>query len=187
MAEFIQAFQRMIIHEGGYSVVKADRGGETYRGVARKFHGGWAGWLIVDQLKQEPGFPRNLANHPALQSLVQEFYLEQFWQPLCADEITDQQVANELFDTAVNMGISTAVSMAQRALNLLNRNQSTYPDGVVDGKMGPKTLSLLNACSEPELLLRTLNALQAARYILICEKDPSQEVFFRGWLKRTTA
>lgn len=177
----------MIIHEGGYSVVKADRGGETYRGISRRFHPSWQGWPLVDQLKFEPGFPRNLANHPGLQSLVASFYLQQFWEPLQAEQIVHQSVADELFDTAVNMGIATSVSFAQTALNLLNRNQSSYPDGLVDGKMGPKTLKLLNEFSEVDILVRTLNALQGARYIRICEKDPSQEVFFRGWLKRACA
>ena len=185
MADFQLSLNRTLAHEGGYSVVKADRGGETYRGVSRRFHPSWAGWIVVDQLKHEPGFPRNLQNHPGLQNQVGLFYHQQFWQPLLGEQLVHQAVADELFDTAVNMGIATAVSFAQTALNLLNRNQSSYPDGMVDGKMGPKTLKLLNDCSEPEILVRTLNALQAARYIRICEKDPSQEVFFRGWLKRT--
>lgn len=184
MAEFNTAFERMASHEGGYANHKSDRGAETYRGIARRFHPAWAGWAIVDSLRKEPGFPANLANHPALQELVRTFYRQEFWTPLRANALLMQPIANELFDTAVNMGISTAVSFAQRALNLLNRNQQLYDDTAVDARMGPATIALLNDFPDTELLHRTLNALQAARYVLLCEKDPSQEVFLRGWLKR---
>jgi len=47
-------------------------------------------------------------------------------------------------------------------------------------------LQAINVHSEPEVLLQTLCSLRLARYIDICQQNPSQEVFLRGWLKRTT-
>jgi len=186
MADFQQAYRRMLAHEGGYANHPADRGGETYRGIARRFHPSWKGWTVIDQLKKEPGFPRNLANHASLQEMVGTLYLEQFWQPLKAEKILQQSIADQLFDAAVNMGISTAVRFAQTALNLLSHDQASPLALKVDGRMGPKTLQAINAHPEPEVLLQTLCSLRLARYIDICQQNPSQEVFLRGWLKRTT-
>ena len=38
MAEFLPAFESMILHEGGYVLhdVPGDRGGQTYTGISRK-------------------------------------------------------------------------------------------------------------------------------------------------------
>lgn len=38
--------------EGGYVNDPNDRGGETYKGVARNANPGWPGWKIIDQLKR---------------------------------------------------------------------------------------------------------------------------------------
>ncbi|MFM7564688.1 MAG: glycosyl hydrolase 108 family protein, partial [Planctomycetota bacterium] len=38
MADFAIAFDETMINEGGYVDDPDDRGGETYRGVARRFH-----------------------------------------------------------------------------------------------------------------------------------------------------
>ena len=42
MAEFSEAFTQTAAHEGGYSNDPLDRGGETYRGIARVHHPDWA-------------------------------------------------------------------------------------------------------------------------------------------------
>ena len=56
MANFQQAFQHTAAAEGGYSNNPKDKGGETYRGIARKYWPDWAGWIIVDEYKRNmPG------------------------------------------------------------------------------------------------------------------------------------
>lgn len=46
MAEFTPAFEEMIRNEGGYILhnVAGDHGGDTYAGIARRFHPDWPGW-----------------------------------------------------------------------------------------------------------------------------------------------
>ena len=56
MADFNQAFQLVIAHEGGYVNDPDDPGGETYKGVARKIHSKWEGWQNIDILKRQPDF-----------------------------------------------------------------------------------------------------------------------------------
>jgi lysozyme family protein len=39
--------------EGGYVNDPDDKGGETYRGIARKKHPSWRGWYKVDDVKKQ--------------------------------------------------------------------------------------------------------------------------------------
>jgi len=82
------------------------------------------------------------------------------------------------------MGTGTSIKMLQEALNLLNRNQRDYKDIAVDGVMGWITISFANNCPKQLALLKTLNGLKFCRYKDICERDPTQEVFFKSWLSR---
>jgi lysozyme family protein len=102
------------------------------------------------------------------------------------DEIGSQNIANELFDTSVNMGQVIAATFLQRALNVSNRQQKDYPDLVVDGKIGPKTISATNTHPRIGQLFKLLNTLQGARYISICESNPSQEKYLTGWMERVS-
>ncbi|MFN9880213.1 MAG: glycoside hydrolase family 108 protein [Planctomycetota bacterium] len=170
MAEFEIAFDETMLHEGGYVDDPDDRGGETYRGVARKFHQAWPGWKIVDELKREKpdSFADLLDQKQELQTLVASFYREQFWRPIRGEQLSDQALANELFDTAVNQGVGTAIRFWQEALNLLNRNAKDYPEIEVDGVAGERTLATTNQFlqrnrGQSDRLLKVLNLQQGAR------------------------
>ncbi|KKL21999.1 hypothetical protein LCGC14_2439810, partial [marine sediment metagenome] len=98
-------------------------------------------------------------------------------------------IANEVFDTAVNMGVARSVKFLQSGLNLLNRNQINYPDIVEDGKFGRATMNALNSYSymdDESHLLKILNILQGMHYIEYAKKSATQERYMRGWLKRVT-
>jgi len=187
MADFTPALKRTLVHEGEYARDPRDRGGETYRGIARTRHPGWEGWVRIDRAKRRRGFPANLAADAALQAEVADFYRRQFWEPMQGDALPDQAVAEELFDSAVNVGMTRAVEFLQRALNVLNRNGALYADLVVDGDLGPRTLVALRAYlkkDKAELLLKMLNVLQGMHYIQFMTQSPIQEAFARGWFKR---
>ncbi len=190
MADFLKAYRITREHEGGYhnasGINSADRGGETFKGVARKFHGTWAGWTEIDKLKREPSFPKNAENNPVLNSMVIAFYKKNFWDVNKMDEIQNQAIANEIFDTGVNMGVKTAALFLQRTLNYLNRNQKSYKNINVDGIIGRITVGLVNGLSANDQIdvFNTLNILQGQRYLEIMDRDPAQQDFFRGWLTR---
>jgi lysozyme family protein len=191
MADFIQAFQITLGHEGGYSFDPDDAGGETYRGVARRYHPGWDGWILIDQIKQRVSGTRQLnkqlGTDEELQLQIQAFYKQNYWDRFQGDVIPEQELAEELFDTGVNMGVHRAVGFLQEGLNLLNRNQRSYKDILEDGKSGPGTLAALNrylAKDPPEHLLKIINILQGMHYIDYMRKSPAQEKYARGWLKR---
>lgn len=192
MADFALSYDRVIGEkEGGYSKHRADRGGETYKGVSRLWWPGWPGWPIVDVAKAQAGFPANLEQDVALQRFVRMFYRDQFWNRFLGERIPDQSLADELFDQGVNMGVHKAVDNLQRDCNLLNRSDRTqplFPDLKRDGGLGPTTLEAVNVLisqRDGARLVKGMNRLQHGHYVALIESDRTQEAFYRGWLDRT--
>jgi lysozyme family protein len=118
MADFISSIFRVLLIEGKYVIDPNDRGGETYRGISRKNFPHWAGWVLIDNAKHQPNFPSSLAKVPGLDQLVSDFYKHNFWDKIDGDFISNQIIANQLLDTAVNCGIPPAIKMAQQITSL---------------------------------------------------------------------
>jgi lysozyme family protein len=187
MADFEQAYCKTLGCEGGYSNDRFDRGGETYRGVSRNAHGDWLGWGIIDSHREDEDFPECLGHSITLQREVRNFYLHEYWERMRGDAIDSQSVAEEIFDTSVNMGVRRATMFVQEACNALNRDEQLYPDLRVDGRFGPLTIRAVDTLlrvNDDEVLLVALNVLQGAFYLRLMQRDHSQERFARGWLKR---
>jgi len=198
MEKFRIAYNNTLSHEGGYSYDPYDRGGETYKGIARKHWPQWEGWAIVDAIKTKVRVEELntlLQKNIGLQGLVEQFYYEKFWMPVGGDDF-NQDIANELFDTAVNQGRLMAGTYLQQALNKLNRNQQDYPDLITDGQIGFNTkhayrlymqtarFSSRNHDKLIKWLLRWLNYYQLRKYDLITNNDLTQERFVPGWTER---
>jgi len=189
VALFPEAYEITLKHEGGYVNDPDDVGGETYKGISRKYHPSWPGWKIVDSAKSTPSFPDCIKYNSELNSMIMEFYRASYWDRFWGDQIISQAIAIELFDTAVNMGVTRAVKFLQSGLNLLNRNQLNYPDIVEDGKFGRATMNALNSYSymdDVSHLLKVLNILQGMHYIEYAKKSATQERYMRGWLSRVS-
>jgi len=188
MANFTEAYKLTSAHEGRYVNDKTDRGGETYRGISRVHHPYWKGWRRIDAARKKTGFPGSLESDRSLQANVKSFFKQKYWDKFLGDVIVDQSVADELYDTSVNMGSRRAGRFLQNGLNLLNRNQKNYTDLIVDGLIGKKSLDAFNAYFKLDknsmALVKLLNIQQGARYVEIMQEDSSQERFARGWLKR---
>src|SRR5574342_223573 len=114
MAAFRQAMQHLIAEEGGYANHPADRGGETWRGIARRRWPNWDGWRIVDARRAEPGFPGILAGDVRLEAMVADFYHGEFWRSEYQG-LPTQELANKLFSLAVLAGEGIAMRCLQRA------------------------------------------------------------------------
>lgn len=199
MSEFTPAYQKTLAAEGAYSNDPRDRGGETYKGIARNMNPRWEGWDVIDAIKANTNkdqLLKAMAADEELEQLVADFYKLVYFDPLMLSQITEQDIANELFDTAVNQGTGIAVKHFQVALNLLNNNQKHYSDISEDGKMGEGSLKAYRAYmltanfpgrsveKNTKTLLKAMSGLQFMRYADICNRDPLQEVYFYGWLNR---
>ncbi len=172
MANFQKALNRVLLHEGGYVNDPDDRGGETYKGIARNIHPKWTGWLVIDSRKILSNFPGVLDELPQLQQLVAKFYYENFWLTIQGDRINSQLIAESIFDFCVNAGIRTGVSIAQHAINV-------KPDGII----GPVTLQKLNSMNM-ELFLASFTVAKIARYVHLVKIRPVNQKFFFGWVRR---
>jgi len=112
--------------EGGYVNDPKDSGGETKYGItkaeARAF-----------------GYMGNMKDLPM--PMAFDIYSKKYWDALSLDAVAtlSPQVAAEIADTAVNMGVHRSAIFVQRALNALNNEQKLYADVVVDGKLGKAT------------------------------------------------
>jgi len=192
MADFNISYDKTMAHEGGYVNDPVDTGGETYKGISRRFNPDWSGWNIIDEVKKTltntAHLTRLLENNTALQQRVKALYKQLYWSPFRGDDMP-QELADEMFDTSVNMGVGRTVTFLQRGLNILNRNATMYPDMVEDGSYGPTTHRLLHVYltkDDVHYLVKVINILQGAHYINFMTKSPVQEKFARGWLARVT-
>jgi lysozyme family protein len=167
MAEFKHAFDKTIKHEGGYAKVSGDAGGETYMGIARKFHPNWAGWEIVDSYTLRHN---QKINSTELNSHVKLFYYHEFWQPMAGDFLENQHIADFVFDWHVNSGKS-GLKAIQRALGLKD-----------DGFIGEKSIAALNKAK-----IEDLKAARVQFFKNIVKAKPSQKKFLAGWLNRVNS
>ena len=173
---FENAYERTMRNEDYYANNPKDKGGETYRGIARNFHPSWKGWEIVDSYENKA----DLKNDSILEKMVKEFYRTQFFLRNHLEKIDCELLACKLFDIAVNAGGQIAGILFQRSLNYLGANLA------VDGAIGQKTIQVYQNLNQKDkaYCLEIVCGLQIEFYVKITEKNPSQKVFSRGWLAR---
>ena len=118
MADFLTAYAITILkNEGGYNPGTGEK--ETYRGIDRGANPDWLGWRIIDVYKRDnPGANTAkmnviLSQNNALQIYIQKFFKADYWDVVNLDQVTDQQLANNLFDCSVNQGEGMARKFMQ--------------------------------------------------------------------------
>lgn len=165
----------IIAREGGYSNDPNDRGGETVYGIT----------VAVARANGYTGAMRDMPR-PVAERIIGTEYCDAI--SLDALETISPPIAAEMADTAVNMGVGAAGRFLQRALNVFNRRGTLYPDLKVDGRCGSATVAALRAFLAHRrdggelVMLRTLNALQGARYVELAEAREQDETFVFGWI-----
>lgn len=121
MAKFDIEFEKIILVEGGYSCDPDDAGGETYLGISRKAHPYWGGWKIIDKIKKQYGtknITKRLKENDELTYLAKNIYKNDYWNIFELDDIPSQDIAHQMFDTAVNCGASRAIRIAQQVIGM---------------------------------------------------------------------
>lgn len=198
---FKECLNEVLKNEGTYSKHKDDIGGETYKGISRFYHSDWDGWEIIDLVKEKFDGVKILksgditpalgsAYQNKLEQLVALFYKEEFWDRIKGDTLAevDEELACEVFDMAVNMGVRSAVKNLQKAVNLTYQNFIDARDEIAeDGILGEVTLNKIKELKEHELMVELIEyfrKLRALKYAKIVKNNPNQAVFIEGWIKR---
>lgn len=157
---FDAAFERLIGHEGGYSDDPKDPGNWT---------GGRPG--VGKLLGTKYGIAANTYPDIDIKALTLEqakaIYRRDWWDKIHADQLP-AAVAFQLWDFAVNAGITRAVISLQRAVGVAD-----------DGKLGPRTLAAVNAMPVPDVLAR-FNAERLEFYASLS----TWPTYGKGWARR---
>jgi lysozyme family protein len=144
--DFDTAFSRLIGNEGGYVNNPHDPGGETKYGISKRSYPDVdiAG-LTVEGAKA--------------------IYRRDFWDPL-GD--TDAAIKFQVFDFAVNAGMSTAIRKLQSAIGVAD-----------DGHWGPRSASKLASMYVSDVLMRF-----AAERLVFYSGLSTWATFGKGWARR---
>jgi lysozyme family protein len=154
-----QAAVRLILElEGGARIVShpKDPGGLTKYGISLKAHP-----------ELGPAGIRKLTEKAAI-----GIYRKDYWEPLGLDRFPPE-LALPLFDAGVNLGVTNAVKVFQKALKRLGS------DLLVDGVPGPKTVAASKRVPPRTLLAVFLT--ERLRYYRALE---TYETFGFGWDRR---
>ena len=161
MANHLLLIPKVLKWEGGFINHPNDKGGATNKGVTlstfRKYFGKTK---TVNDLK-------NITNEQ-----WQYIFKNGFWDRWKADLIKNQSIAELLVDWLYNSG-TLGIKYPQQVLGVV-------PDGVV----GQKTLSAINNYPNQEELFYKLWNRRKKHYEDIVKRNPSQKVFFNGWMNR---
>ena len=165
--KFKKAVDFVINNEGGYVFDRNDPGGATKYGISQKAYPSFN----IKELRREDAI---------------KIYYCDYWLKGKFEQIPDENVATQLFDLSVNLGIRATTIVLQRALRSVGINV------VEDGLLGSQTLSATFFCCNSErtenrakMLLAALKSEAAGYYRTIAAKNPSQQKFLNGWLNRT--
>lgn len=156
--------------EGNYVHHPKDKGGETYAGIARRFHPDWQGWWEIDAAKP-------LQRHdsvPSAEYFAKDFYLT-IWVTEGFEVIEDQSLALNLFDFRIHSSPRTVELFTNRVLTQMGCEPITIGDDWVDNRF--------NQVDPTEFALR----LKIQRILLfnhIVTRHPDQRVFYNGWKRR---
>jgi lysozyme family protein len=154
------ALQFVLEHEGELANHPYDRGGLTYRGIARNAWPKWEGWKYIDKGETPP------------LELVRKFYYENFWLPLKCDSLPPP-IAIFLFDSAVGSGHVLPTRWLQRAIGAKD-----------DGIVGNETIQKAQQ-ARPQAVVDSMLRRRILLYANIVRNDGRQNVFLAGWLRRT--
>ena len=162
--------------EGGRNFTIVN-GRPVVKGAAKNDTGGATAYgIIISTLRA--AFKAGVVSHQDICKLTQEeaklIYRKNFWDRFGWGQL-EWPVCLCCLDCSINHG--GFASILQRAA--IDCGQSV----VIDGKFGPKTFAALKAC-DPQHLAGAIYIQRKRYYEKIIARNPSQEVFRNGWMRR---
>jgi len=172
--------EAVIGKEGDYSNHPSDTGGATR-------------WGITERVARKHGYKGDMQQLPrptAVAIYRQEYLIDPGFAAVAA---INAAIAEELFDTGVNMGPSIPALWFQESLNAFNAQGKLYADIREDGDIGPATLAALRAylktrgADAERVMLKALNSSQGERYKFLSRSRAANEDFVYGWFRNRVA
>ena len=163
--------------EGGYVNHPNDPGGETNHGITKDVAraGGYTGPM------------RDLTKEQAIDIYADKYVARPGFTGIVERSF---HVGEETVDTGINAGPPRAARWFQESLNHFNERGRIYPDIAEDGRIGPASLAAYDALKRRrgaklacELVLKAMDAKQAAHYMALGGKDRTFEAFMVGWFR----
>jgi len=178
------------------NAIKIAEGGDTFTNDPTDM-GGATRWGITENLAKQyqsvwDQFSFNGVMSTLPEGLADYIYLHGFWNSLDLDNINSiyPPLAFLMFSIGVNGGDLGVAKELQRSLNCMNNVGRYYSNIVVDGSIGPGTISAITALNTklgtPGLFNLTMKvfSLQIVQYMTICENSETQEKYDFGWDNR---
>ena len=156
-----EIIDEVIEREGSFVDHPADRGEATNFGITKRTLAQWRGRNVrrIDVERLTKAEAREIIKHRYVD--VQGIH-----------KLEDADLQAQVVDISVNSGPVTAVKMLQKGIR-----------AKADGIIGPKTLAKIaergGEDAHQQLVIERVKLLGN-----ICVKDPSQNVFLKGWLAR---
>lgn len=155
---FEQCFDIVLGKEGGFQKNPKDRGNYAKGRLVGTKYG------ISARSYPEVDIP-NLTVEKA-----KEIYFRDFWQKMKLHLLDNKELILQIFDMAIHAYVATAVKLLQQIVKTK-----------IDGILGKKTAE---AANKEKKIVEMYKEKRIEYYKRICELDPSQKVFLRGWIAR---
>jgi lysozyme family protein len=167
---FVSALEFVLKWEGGLSNDPDDPGGRTNKGITQR---------VYDSYRKGKGLPEQDVAKIS-EDEVLEIYYNNYWKAAKCD-VLPERLQLPVFDTAVNMGVGTAIRLLQGALNefIINREKKLKVDGII----GTKTLEAAQTLN-PQAVAKKLLEFRLYRYCDIVKKNTRLVKFLKGWVRR---
>jgi lysozyme family protein len=165
MSRFDECLSFVLAKEGGYSNHPQDRGGATNRGLTQQTYDAW---------RINKGLSRSPVSGISMQE-VRAIYEQRYWLPVASDKLP-APLDLVVFDAAVQHGTSKAAKWLQR---VVEANQDGFIGRVTVAKVAQE-IDLRGV----KALVYDFMAMREEFYDAIIERDPSQQVFAKGWDNR---
>jgi hypothetical protein len=174
--------------EGNYVNHPNDKGGKTYGGITKRYNPDWVGWKYIDN--------KSLQRHDKVEEAehwVMDFYLT-IWVKEGFYLLRDQTLANALFDLRVHTSKRSTINIINRTLNLMKLDNIIHMDGEWVAQLElidkwyeynlPPAYNDVNYDNVTDHFLLNLKQLRMNHYVNIVNRDSTQQVFMKGWMRR---
>lgn len=158
MDEFARSLQKVLLHEGGFSNLKADPGGATNFGVTQR---------VYDTYRDRLGL-RRISVRNISKTEVSQIYRDSYWNLAKCDNLPPG-VSYVVFDGSVNSGVSQSAKWLQRALGVS-----------ADGIIGPATITAANRHPNHDQLVADILDLR----LRFLKSLKTWKTFGKGWAAR---